>query len=182
MSSPSRERPRTVTIVGWAWLVVASLRFLNGLLGLIVWKVGGLDRGLPFLPFRAGHYQVAVPGFEMMMRHTTEILVLQALVGGALAYTAFEVLHRKAWARTTLEAAAWLGIALAAGMGVYVYAATAAMASETPEAAATIRIAGAGAGVLIALLGAAFFGATIAILRRPDARRHFEPATAVEPA
>ncbi len=181
MSSPSPERPRTVTIVGWAWLVVASLRFLNGLLGLVVWKVGGLDRGLPFLPLPAGH-QIQAPGFDVMMRHTTEILVLQALVGGVLAYAAFELLRRKAWARTTIEAAAWLGIALAAGLGVYVYSATVAMASETPEAAATIRIAGAGAGVLIALLGAAFFGATIAILRRPDARRHFEPATAVEPS
>lgn len=182
MSSSSPERPRTVTIVGWAWLVVASLRCLNGLLGLVVWKVGGLDRGLPFLPLPAGRYQIQTLGFDAMMRHTTEILVLQTLAGGAIAFVAFELLRRKSWARTALEAASWLGIALAAGMGVYVYAATVAMAAETPESAATIRVAGAGAGVLIALLGAAFFGATIAILRRPDARRYFEPASAVEPS
>jgi hypothetical protein len=182
MDSASRERPRAVTIVGWIWLVAAALRFLNGLLGLIVWKVGGLDRGLPFLGLQSRSLQLQVLGVEAMMRHATEILVAQVFVSGALAYAAVGLLRLKAWARTVIEAASWLGILFAAAVGAYVYAGTAHMASETPEAAAQIRMAGAGAGIFVALLGAAFFGGTIYFLRRPAARRAFEPPSAFEPS
>ncbi len=182
MDAPPPERPRAVTIVGWIWLVAASVRCLDGLLGLMVWKVGGLDRGLPFLNLRSRSLQIQVLQVETVLKYATEILLLQLVVGGAVAYGAFELLRRKAWARTFVETASWLGIVVALCAGAYVYASTAAMASETPEAAATIRLAGAGAGVFVALLGAAFFGGTIYILRRPNVRRVFERSDSVEPS
>ena len=181
MDAPPPERPRAVTIVGWIWLVAASLRFVNGLLGLVVWKVGGLDRGLPFLPERMGGVEVRVVGMEIMMGHATEILVAQVLVSGFVAFAAFGLLRLKGWARTVIQAASWIGIAAMAGIGAYVYASTARLALGSPAEAATIRAAGVAAGAFIGLLGAAFFGGTAFLLRRPDVRRAFEPPSAFEP-
>jgi len=45
--------PRIVTIVGWVWLLGASMRVLAGLLGIWVLEVGGLDRDIPLLGIRS---------------------------------------------------------------------------------------------------------------------------------
>ncbi len=181
MDAISPERPRAVTIVGWIWLVAAALRFVNGLLGLLVWRVGGLDRGLPFLALRSGELKLRILGLDRMMRHATWILALQVLVAAALGYAAFELLRQRGWARSVVVAASWIGIAVMAGVGAYVYASTMQVALESPEAASEIRMAGIAAGVFVALLGALFFGGTIFLLRRPDVRRAFSAAS-VEPS
>jgi hypothetical protein len=181
MDATPRERPRAVTIVGWIWLVAATLRFLNGLLGLLVWKVGGLDRGLPFLAPWSGPLKIRMIGLDIMMRHAAPILALQVLVAAALGYAAFELLRQKAWAKSVVVTASWIGIAVMAGVGACVYASMAQAALESPESANEIRMAGVAAGVFVALLGALFFGGTIFLLRRPDVRRSFE-AAAVEPS
>lgn len=181
MDATPRERPRAVTIVGWIWLVAAALRFLNALLGLLVWKVGGLDRGLPFLALHSGELKLRILALDKMMRNATWILVLQVLVAAALGYAAFELLRQKGWAKSVIVAASWIGIAVMAGVGAYVYASTVQVALESPEAASEIRTAGIAAGVFVALMGALFFGGTIFLLRRPDVRRAFSAAS-VEPS
>src|SRR5262245_6579692 len=94
----SFERPRTVTILGWVWLVAAGFRCLNGLLGLLVWKVGGLDEGFPFLPLQSPRFGLQLAGAEPIWRHAAPIFVAQAVVAGALAWTAFQLLRMKPWA------------------------------------------------------------------------------------
>jgi len=182
MDAIPRERPRAVTVVGWIWLVAATFRFLNGILGLAVWKVGGLDRGLPFLALRSGMPKVRILGLDLMMRHAAGILVLQVVLAAVLGYAAFELLRQKPWARRIVETASWLGIAVMAGVGAFVYASTAQVALESPEAASEIRAAGIAAGIFVALLGAVFFGGTIFLLRRPDVRRAFEAPASVDPS
>ncbi len=181
MNTTPRERPRAVTVVGWTWLIGACLRFVDGFLSLFVWKAGGLDRGIRFLPMRAGGSEIKVPGFETLLRHATEIMVLQILAGGAIAWAAFQLLRGKSWARTVILIASGFGIAVAAGLGTFVYASAASMASQAPEAAAQVRMAGIAAGAVVGLLGIAFFGGTILLLRRPDVRHAFEPESPVEP-
>ncbi len=176
MDALAPERPRAVTIVGWIWLVLAVLRFLNGIFGLVVWNVGGLDRGLPFLALRSSQLRIQVLGLETWMGYAPEILVVQVLVAGTICWAAYDLLRLKAWARTTIEAASWLGILLAAAAGAYVFTAAAKIAQETPAEAEAIRMAGAAAWVFVGLLGAAFFGTTIYLLRRPAVGRAFEPA------
>ncbi len=182
MDAVSGERPRAVTVIGWIWLVAATLRFVNGLLGLAVWKIGGLDRGLPFRALRSGGTRIRVLGLDTMLRHAAGILVLQVLVSALLACVAVALLRRRTWARRAVQTASWLGIAVMAGLGAYVYASTAQLAFESPEAASEIRIAGAAAGVFVALLGAVFFGGTIFLLRRPDVRRAFESPVPFQPS
>jgi hypothetical protein len=48
MDATDPVRPRAVSIVGWVWLVAALMRLVNALLVLFVWRVGGLDREIPF--------------------------------------------------------------------------------------------------------------------------------------
>jgi hypothetical protein len=170
-SSPLR--PRVVAAVGWTWLIIAALRFAEGLVGLVVWKVGGVEDLLPHLRIGSGDARNLLAN-DPSVRYATEIMVAQTLLAGFLAYAGFALLRLKNWAKTTILAASCIGIVLAAGLGVFIYATTARAAAATPEAAATIRIAGAATGVLVAMIGIAFFGGTIFLLRRPAAASAFE--------
>ncbi len=166
--APRPVRPRIVTVIGWVWLVVGAQRCAVGLLGLLVWKVGGAR---DLVPFVASHAPVAI---DASVRYATEIMVAQTLAAGFLAYAAFELLRLKRWAKTTIEVASWIGVALSVGTGVFVYATTARVAAATPEAAETIRIVGVAAGLGVAVVGAVLFAATIFLLRRPAVAAAFE--------
>lgn len=173
MEQERSPRPRAVSIVGWVWLVAAALRCVNALLGLFVWKVGGVDR-LPFLRFEAEGVRIRVAGMETFVEHAVAILVGQVVVAAAVAWLAFELLRMRPWARPTLQAVAGLGILLTVAIAVYVYNATANMAGIHGAEADEVRTAGMAAAAIITLLGAAFFGITIWILGRPSVRRAFE--------
>jgi hypothetical protein len=166
-------RPRIVTIVGWVWLILGTFRFLNGVLALIVWKVGGIDR-LPLFRFQSEGMQVRVAGLETLMSNAVPMFVAQILVAAAVAWTAFELLRLKRWARPALQAIAGLGILLTAGIAVYVYLATANMSGLAGTERDEVRTAGIAAAALISVLGFAFFGITIWLLGRPAVRRAFE--------
>ena len=165
MEMERSERPRAVTIVGWVWLLAAALRFLNGLLALVVWKVGGLEREIPFVP--------RVVGMETIRRFAVPSIVVQILLGAAIAWAAFELLRLKSWARTVIVAASVVGILGMAVLGVYVYASTVRAASEAGVAAEQVRMAAIGAAAVITLVGAAFFGTTIFLLSGSSVRRAF---------
>jgi hypothetical protein len=162
-------RPRAVTIVGWVWLVLAALRCLDGLVALFVWKIGGLERGIPFVP--------TVVDMETIRRHAVPSLVVQILLAAAIAWAAFELLRLKAWARTAIIAASVLGILGMGALGVYVYVTTIREASAAGVSAEQVRMAGIGAAAVLTLLGAAFFGTTIFLLSGKAVRRAFGKAS-----
>jgi len=169
MEAVAPLRPRVVSIVGWVWLVVAALRCLDGLLALFVWKVGGLQHGIPFVP--------AAVDMETIRRLAVPSLVVQILFAAAIGWVAFELLRLKSWARTAIVAASVLGILGMAALGVYVYTATIREASAAGVAAEQVRMAGIYAAAVITLLGAAFFGTTIFLLSGTAVRRAFETAS-----
>lgn len=166
-------RPKIVSIVGWVWLLFAAFRVVNGILGLIVWKLGGLDR-LPIFRFSSEQMQVRIAGIETLAGNAVPIIVAQIVIAAAVAWTAFELLRMKRWARTGLQAAAGLGILITVGVAVYVYAATSNIPGLDSTQRDEARMAGIAAAALITLLGTAFFGITIWILSRPAVRRAFE--------
>ena len=169
MEMERSERPRAVTIVGWVWLLAAVLRVLDGLLVFFVWKVGGLERAIPFVP--------KVVDMETIRRFAVPSLVVQILLAAAIAWAAFELLRLKSWARTAIVAASVLGILGMVALGAYVYALTLRAASEAGVAAEQVRMAGIGAAAVIMLVGAAFFGTTIFLLSGAAARRAFGTAS-----
>jgi hypothetical protein len=136
---------------------------VNGLLGLVVWKIGGVDR-LPFLRFQSENLKVRMAGMATFMDHAVPILVTQIVIAGAVAWAAFELLRMKRWARTAIQAAAGLGVLATVGIAVYVYVATSSISGFEAAEAAEIRVAGIASAALITVLGVAFFGITIWIL------------------
>ena len=169
MDAAVLPRPRAVTIVGWVWLVFAAQRILFALFALFVWKVGGLERGIPFVP--------RVVDMEAIRRDAVPSFVVQILLAAAIAWTAFELLRLKRWARTAIVAASVLGILGMVALGAYVYVSTVRAASGAGVEAEQVRLAGIGAAAVITLLGAAFFGTTIFLLSGKAVRRAFEPGS-----
>ena len=169
MEMERSERPRAVTIVGWVWLLAAALRFLDGLLALFVWKVGGLEHAIPFVP--------TVVDMGAIRRFAVPSLVVQILLAAAIAWAAFELLRLKSWARTAIVAASVLGILGMAALGAYVYGSTVRAASAAGVAADQVRAAAIGAAAVITLVGAAFFGTTIFLLSGSSVRRAFGRAS-----
>ncbi len=169
MEMERSERPRAVTIVGWVWLLAAASRILDGFLALLVWKVGGLEREIPFVP--------SVVDMAAIRRFAVPSLVVQILLAAAIAWAAFELLRLKSWARTAIVAASVLGILGMAALGAYVYSSTVRAASAAGVAADQVRAAAIGAGAVITLVGAAFFGTTIFLLSGSSVRRAFGRAS-----
>jgi hypothetical protein len=168
-------RPRAVTVLGWIWLVVAALQFLEGLLGIVVWKVGGLD-DLPTLRIRTENLPVEIAHVGPALRYALPSLLARIVIAGLAVWAAFELLRMKPWARRTMLALSVFGILVGIGLGYFVYVSTADLASLEGVDPAEIRRVGAGAGILIALLLSSFFGVTIYTLSRPAVRGAFENA------
>jgi hypothetical protein len=177
MDASVAERPRAVTVIGWIWLILALLRAANGVLGLLVWRVGGLEKGIPFLPPRAAAPFRAF-GLETVYRHGGAIFGLQILIASAVAFLAVSLLLLKPWARRAMVGLACIGILATLVIAAGVVAVTLEIAREAAAEAAQARLAGTGAAVAIVFVGSLAFGATIFVLRRPEVRRAFEPAPA----
>jgi hypothetical protein len=170
MSAFASERPRAVTVIGWTWLILAVFRIANVTLAFVVWKVGGLEKGIPFVPQSA----VRALGLDAALRHATAILVVHLLVAAAVAYAAFELLRLEPWARRAIVVLSCLGILATLALAAFTFALTGEAAREAGVEAPQVRIAGFAAAVAIALMGGLLFGATIYFLRRSDVRRAFE--------
>jgi len=178
MDAAAPERPRAVTVIGWTWLVLALIRAGNGLLGWFVWRFGGLDRGIPFLPVEAMR---AVRGFglEWTLRHGLLIFGVQFVVATSVAFIAWSLLQTKPWARPALIAVACLGILATLAVSGFIAAATIVVAREASGTeAAQARLAGFAAAAVIVLVGLILFGGTIYVLRRADVRAAFEKPAA----
>jgi hypothetical protein len=172
-------RPRAVTIVGWIWLVVAALQCAEGVIGLVVWKVAGLDEGLPALGIRSENVRIQFAHAGNILRYALPSILARIVFAALAAWAAFELLRMKPWARKTLVAVSALGILLAIGLGVFVYVMAADAAGlEGIDAAdaAQARGIGAAVGVFITLLFSSFFGATLYALTRRAVRNAFENA------
>ena len=160
---PPPERPRTVTIVGGAFLVLASLRFLLDLLGWLVWKFGNAAPVVSFFLPRGGRGLVPV---DSVIRHFPTVVAVQGIVAACIACTSFHFLRLRPWARPALEFVAWLGLALitaVAGALVFEWTRLAAGPDATGLAASVVALLG-----LDVLLAAA-----IRAMRRPDVRSAF---------
>ena len=106
--------------------------------------------------------------------HAVPSLVVQILLAAAIAWTAFELLRLKPWARTAIVAASVLGILGMVALGPTSTPSTVRAASAAGVAAEQVRMAGIGAAAVITLLGAAFFGTTIFLLSGTAVRRAFK--------
>ncbi len=177
MDAPAPERPRAVTVIGWTWLVIALIRAGNGLLGCFVWRFGGLDQGIPFLPLDSLKAARAL-GADVVVRHGSTIFAIQIVVASSVAYLAWSLLQMKPWARRVMIAVAAVGVLATLAISAFAAAVTLAAAREAVSGAAEARVAGLAVAVVIGIVGLLLFGGTIYVLRRGDVRAAFGPPAA----
>ena len=158
----SEERLRSVTIIGWTFLVLALLRILVDSLSCLVWKLGNAEPVVAFFIPRG------VRGVdEMALRHFPFVLAVQGTVAAAVAFIAYRFLRLRAWARTAMEVVCGVAIAVAASIavGLSIEWSRLARGAESNVVAA----------VIVALLAlAVVLGRVIGTLRRPVVRRAFQ--------
>ena len=105
------ERPRTVTILGWTFLVVSVLLFLRSAINFLIFAV--LESQASELLSRLNAAaRPFVP--EWMLQHVGAIWAGQAVLAGLVALTAWSFLSLKPWARLCLQGVCWVALALIA--------------------------------------------------------------------
>jgi hypothetical protein len=140
------ERPRAVTVIGWTWLALGVARVVNCVFGYVVWRVGGLDEGIPLIGVAGLRESFAAA--DSALRHLGAILLVQGTLAAAVAFVAYRLLRLTPWARPAMEAVSWLGIALLVGFAVlFVPMWSEAVAREVPPDAGgspvgTVGVAG----------------------------------------
>ncbi|MGE5277445.1 MAG: hypothetical protein ACM3SU_10660 [Acidobacteriota bacterium] len=167
---PPEDRPRAVTVIGAVWLIFGVFRVLSGLLGLAIWQFGGLQE----MSSGKGFFSELPGGWVLRLgfRHFGASLLLQIVVGIAIAISAYALLRLRPWARTVIEVLCWLGLTF-----VVCFAAMWALFwTRVPQAAARPAwTASVGVAVALGICGglAAAFVAMIRSLRRPEIRGAF---------
>jgi hypothetical protein len=129
------ERPRAVTILGWAFLVVSVLAFLRSAINVLILAVleSQASELLSRLSAAAGPF---VP--EWMLRHAGAIWACQAVLAALVAATSWSFLSLKPWARLLLQGICWAGLSLvacAATLWTRVWTAHGAASSAVPSMA-----------------------------------------------
>jgi hypothetical protein len=168
------ERPRVVTILGWAFLVVSVLLFLRSAINFLIFEVLESQAG-ELLSRLSAAARPFVP--EWMLRHASAIWAGQAVLAALVAATAWSFLSLKPWARLCLQGLCWAGLALlscVATLWVRVWSAHGAAFAAAPSMASRhgqILYGG------LAILGAwaLLLGLALYFLRSAPVRLAFEP-------
>jgi hypothetical protein len=166
---PAEERPRAVTVVGWIFLVLSSLRVLEDVIGWVVWKVGDPEPLVRFfLPVGSPEDALAL----LTLRHFPTVVAVQAVAALGVAAISWSFLRLRPWARPALEIVCWIGVAIVTGIAGF-------LASQ--RGGADQRVARGLAHAAFVLLAIDLpFAVAIAILRSPRVRaafRHPGPAS-----
>lgn len=143
------ERPTTVSILGWGWLVVGGLG--------VLWYLASLGMFINFM-MTSPEWISGDPMYVWVGGGST---VVQCLAAGLGAVAGWYLLQGRSWARTALEILSWLAVAEFA-LGVLV---------------ATVGMVGTGAMVIIGIV-AVFasgvltlpFAASVYFLRSAEVR------------
>jgi len=158
------DRPKAVTAVGWTFLVLSSLRFLEDVFGWIVWKLGDPEPLVRFfLPPGSPEDDLAL----LALRHFPTFVAVQALLALGVATISWNFLRLRPWARPALEIVCWIAVAIVTGIAGYLASA---------RAGATGRVALGLAHAVFVLLGIdLLFAAAIATIRSRGVRAAFRP-------
>ncbi|MDX1504013.1 MAG: hypothetical protein R3325_16765 [Thermoanaerobaculia bacterium] len=160
-----RRRPGMVTALGWIWiglsLFIAAPTAMTGLMMLAT------DGEVPRLPVAGTPGGASELGpITWLFDHFGTVLLLQLAVAFLILVAAIGLFRLKAWARTTLEALSWVGLALLLAWNAWFLRFWLAMTADLPELAsgdlpATLVRA---FGVMATLLGVVFYCAILGTL------------------
>jgi hypothetical protein len=118
MGNMIKDRPTSVTIIGWIFIGVAGLIILSGAMGFMTFTFMKQTEEKNYLPMPEG-----LPGhFKVMwgiFRYFDTLAILQILFALFIIITCIQFLKLRAWARAALEGISWLGLVFVAGFGIF---------------------------------------------------------------
>jgi hypothetical protein len=104
------KRPTSVTVIGWAWVVISALMIFSSVMGLLASMMAG----------EMMHSQ-GDAGFEapLMFRIFPLLAAVQMLFAGLGLVAGLSFLKLKAWSRPVLEVQTWILLAFVVGFMIY---------------------------------------------------------------
>ena len=168
------ERPRAVTVIAVAWLIFGALRFSGGLVGLIMWKLGGMQELMTGPTAFSGIRTMRILRFAF--RNFGLEAISQMLVGLVVVFCAVALLRLRPWGRPAVETLCWLGLVFVICFSLAWVFLWTRIVGETATEPPSVRPLG--TAIALAIMGglAFVFVAMIRALRRPDVRAVFRKA------
>jgi hypothetical protein len=166
-------RPRTVTVIGWLWLVLGVLFFARAIVNMVVWKI--LQPDMPgflaaFGEVPAEQQRLLRPLFE----HLTALQIGEAIVSAAVIVAAIGLLRLRPWARTGIQAVCWIVLIWVAAFGAFwVWLWGSVVAAVPPSHASSFGRIGLIAGLAVCLAVAAGLAVMIVLLASSRVREAF---------
>jgi hypothetical protein len=113
-----KDRPASVTIIGWIFIGVAGIMIFSGTTGMISFACMKQAEGKNYLPMPEG-----LPGHLKIMwgifRYFDSLAIIQILFALFVIIACIYFLKLRAWARAALEGISWLGLLFVAGFGIF---------------------------------------------------------------
>lgn len=165
------ERPKAVTVIGAAWLIFGGFRFLGGLFGLIMWKLGGMQDLFQRPTAFSGLLPMRI--LRSVFRQFGVEVTVQMLVGLVVVFCAIGLLQLRPWARRAIEVLCWLGLTFVVCFSifwVFLWTGVIGEAASHPPEYRSLAVS-----ITLLLTGglALAFVAMIRVLRRADVRAVF---------
>jgi hypothetical protein len=157
------ERPRSVTVIGWTFLVLSLMRILLDAISCVVWKLGN---AAPVVAFFLPRDPKDPGAADLALRQLPLVLAIQGTVAAGVAFVAYQFLRLRAWARTALIVVCGVAIAVIAAIA-------AALSIEWHRLGAGRESNGVAAVIVALLAGGTLLVWVIRTLRRPDVRAAF---------
>jgi hypothetical protein len=174
MSEPDdRLRPRSVTVIGWLWLIVGVLVLCRTVVNIVVWEILKPDL-LSFLESFGEVPERQQRFLRPLFEHLTTIQAWEAIFSAAVILIAFQLLRLRSWARAAMEAVCWIVLVLVGLFGVFWVWLCGGVAAASPSPSArSLETIGLPLGLAVCLGAAVGLAVTIARLRSSRVRRAF---------
>jgi len=104
------QRPRSVTVIAWIWIVLGALTFFPGVLLLAALLVMDVPLVSPPGPALPKSFPLAFLILHWLGRWTPIVLILWTAGGCVALVSGIYFLKLRTWARTSLEVLSWLGL------------------------------------------------------------------------
>ncbi len=177
------ERPTSVSVIGWIWLVFAAYLLVRSLFDLVAWRVLA-----PLRPTLLAAFPAVAPGLErlsVLFEYISVFHAAKALFAAFTVVAAWRLLTLREWARVAMQVVSSVELVYVlcfAAFWIWLWPRVAAAKAHDPEFAGhsygTLGLVG---GLAVCALLAAALVAQIALLRtkrvREAFRREGAPAT-----